>query len=129
MIRGTQCVFTIWFDDLMEKFIGIHFLLQQGPTVLRIASFCCKNSAGSVSRRFEPTGAAEFFQTKTERISIPANTDLGVANPQNTASRNCVHLIPTSALNTTSACIGAAAPAAWRKSPPCSGARSAAFMR
>jgi hypothetical protein len=22
MIRGAQCVFTIWFDDLMEKFIG-----------------------------------------------------------------------------------------------------------
>ena len=57
MIRGAQCVFTIWFDDLMEKFIGIHFLLQLAQRFCGLHQFCCKNSAGSVSR-VEPTGAA-----------------------------------------------------------------------
>jgi hypothetical protein len=55
MIRGAQCAFTIWFDDLMEKFIGIHFLLQRAQRFCGLHQFCCKNSAGSVSRRFEPT--------------------------------------------------------------------------
>ena len=45
------------FDDLMEKFIGIHFLLQLAQRFCGLHQFCCKNSAGSVSR-VEPTGAA-----------------------------------------------------------------------
>src|SRR6266511_336578 len=55
MIRGAQCAFTIWFDDLMEKFIGVHFLLQRAQRFCGLHQFCCKNSAGSVSPRFEPT--------------------------------------------------------------------------
>jgi len=78
----------------MEKFIGIHFLLQRPQRFCGLHRFRCKNSAGSLSRAlnrparlwisvstlFSAIGPAliassgvkpspaELFQTKTERV-------------------------------------------------------------